>query len=576
MSYPSIKDNDFYEKINKIYKKFTIEKNKKKLEGICFPTEYELQMPQKFVGEYINPKTPYKGILIYHRIGAGKTCTAIQIAEKWKHHRKIIVVLPASLKGNFRTELRSMCAKNEYLSEKEKATLKKFHPSDKEYAEIIDASDDRIDKYYQIYSYNKFIESLENKTINFNNTLLIIDEIQNMVSEEGKYYQVLYDAIHNAPTNMRIVLLSATPMFDKPSEIALTINLLRIPDKLPIGKEFDKEFIVPQTKNGLITFKVHNLDSFKEKIKGYVSYFRGAPPFVFPKMTLKYVYCEMSDFQYSVYNSVLKHEEKEIELRRIKKKIDESVSVSNLPNNFYIGTRFVSNVVFPNKKIGEEGFESFKGKYIIKDLEKYSTKFFKIIGKIQSCSGKVFVYSSFKEFGGIRSFARVLDEFGYKNYLQHGEGKKRYAIWSGDENIEVKEEIKAVYNRAENLYGHKLKILLGSPSIKEGISLTAVKQVHLIDPYWNKSRIDQVVGRASRFCSHKDLEEDKRTVKVYIYIAVHPNIKQTVDQYISFVADRKNKVIVEFERAIKEAAIDCTLFKKGNVFQDEEDIQCVL
>ena len=34
------------------------------------------------------------------------------------------------------------------------------------------------------------------------------------------------------------------------------------------------------------------------------------------------------------------------------------------------------------------------------------------------------------------------------------------------------------------------------------------------------------------------------------------------------------KVISEFERAIKEAAIDCTLFKKGNVFQDEEDIKC--
>jgi hypothetical protein len=164
--YPSIKDDNFYQKINKIYKKFIIPKNKKNLNQICFPSEYQLQLPQKFVAEYINPKSPYKGVLVYHRIGAGKTCTAIQIAEKWKHSKKIIVVLPASLKGNFRNELRSLCAKNEYLTDNERKTLHKFHPADSEYAEIIENSDDKIDKYYRIYSYNKFIELLEADEIN--------------------------------------------------------------------------------------------------------------------------------------------------------------------------------------------------------------------------------------------------------------------------------------------------------------------------------------------------------------------------------------------------------------------------
>jgi hypothetical protein len=368
---------------------------------------------------------------------------------------------------------------------------------------------------------------------------------------------------------MRIVLLSATPMFDKPNEIALTMNLLRIPHELPIGKEFDKKFISVYDNNGKLNLKVKNIDYFKEQLKGYVSYFRGAPPNVFPKMTLKYVDCEMSDFQYSIYKSVLKNEEKQ------SGKSLDGLSVRDLPNNFYIGTRFVSNVVFPNKKVGEGGLKSFKGVHIKKNLEIYSPKFFKIIEKIESKSGKAFVYSSFKEFGGIRSFVKVLEEFGYKNYLEHGEGKKRYAIWSGDENIEVKEEIKTIYNQKTNLNGSKIKVLLGSPSIKEGISLTGVRQVHLIDPYWNKSRIDQVVGRASRFCSHKDLEEEKRTVKVYIYIATHPEINQTVDQYIAYVADRKNKVISEFEKAIKESAVDCSLFKNGNVFKGEDDLKCV-
>jgi len=573
MIYPSIKDDQFYDKINKIYKKYNIPKSNKTLKQICFPKEYELQLPQKFIADYINPKTPYKGLLVYHRIGAGKTCAAIQIGEQWKEHRKIIFVLPASLKGNFRNELRSLCAENAYLTEKERAKLKKLHPLDDEYKNIIKQSDTRINKYYKIYSYNKFIEHLEYKEINFNNCLLIIDEIQNMVSEDGKYYNILYDALQKAPTNMRTVLLSATPMFDKPSEIALTLNLLRLTNEIPVGKEFDKKFITEYTQNDKTYFKVKNIDVFKEYVKGYISYFRGAPPIAFPKMTIRYVECEMSEFQYNIYKSVLRNEE--IHMEQMRHKVNVSSSMKSLPNNFYIGTRFVSNVVFPNKQIGESGLKSFKGKHILKDLEKYSTKFFKILERIKSCGGKVFVYSSFKEFGGIRSFIRVLDEFGYKNYAEDGEGRNRYAVWSGDENTEMKDEIKAVYNQPKNNTGKYIKILLGSPSIKEGISLTAVRQVHLMDPYWNKSRIDQVIGRASRFCSHKDLEEHQRKVKVYIYIATHPDINQTVDQYISFVANRKNKLISEFEKAIKEAAVDCTLFKKGNVFENEDNIKCV-
>ena len=46
-------------------------------------------------------------LLIYHRIGSGKTCSAIQIGEKFKKNKRIIVVVPASLRGNFRNELRS-------------------------------------------------------------------------------------------------------------------------------------------------------------------------------------------------------------------------------------------------------------------------------------------------------------------------------------------------------------------------------------------------------------------------------------------------------------------------------------
>jgi hypothetical protein len=572
MSYPQIESKDFYKKINKLYSNYRISKNKKSFNEFCNPEKYELQLPQKFVSAFINPKTPYKGVLVYHRIGAGKTCAAIRVGEVFKHQRKIIVVLPASLKGNFRTELRSLCAGNEYLTESERKKLSKLHPSSKEYKEIIEDSDERIDKHYQIYSYNKFIDSVQNNKVKLNNSLLIIDEIQNMVSEEGTYYNELSKLLKKAPADLRVILLSATPMFDKPYEIGLTINLLRPKYTFPIGADFDKKFIsVKKTKNDDYKVEMKNIDLFKQSIKGYISYFRGAPPYVFPEVNIKYVRCEMTPFQLSSYKAIIRNEENE-DTAKLKKKLLKTLNVGALPNHFFIGTRYVSNIVFPNKKVGEDGLDSFTKMKILGNLEKYSVKYHKIMTKINNASGKIFIYSGFKEYAGLKSFVRVLEAFGYSNYAEKGEGVKRFAIWSGDENMNYKEEIKEVYNRKDNLNGSKLKIILGSSSIKEGVSFKGVRQVHIIEPYWNIPRLEQVIGRASRFCSHKDLEKEKRNVKVYIYLAVAPENEEitTVDEYIYELSRRKNKLVNEFELAVKQAAIDCDLNLNANIDQDNK------
>jgi superfamily II DNA or RNA helicase len=573
MSYPPIKDDDFTRKINDKYKKYTIQKKKKSFNSICYPKEYNLQVQQKFLAKYINPKTQYKGVLVFHRIGAGKTCTAVNIAEQWKHKRKIIVVTPASLVGNFRDELRSPCAKNNYLKDKERKKLSRLHPSSKEYKEIIKISDKRIDKFYKIYSYNKFVDLSEEGAMSLHNTILIVDEIQNMISTTGKYYQVLYDMIHDAPESLRVVLLSATPMFDKPIEIALTMNLLRIPFEFPVGRQFEKMFIkeTENVRSGTIVQTAKNLNKFKEMIKGYVSYYRGAPAHVFPDANIRYVKCEMSDFQYRSYLTVLKGERDKVS-RILAFRYGE---VYSLPNNFFIGTRLISNVCFPNRGVGEEGFDSFRGKYLnLKNLKKYSIKFYKILKRIKRSKGPVFIYSNFKEFGGLRAFVRVLEYHGYSDYTKMGEGRKRFAMWSGDEKNETREEIKAVFNQKENMNGSRLRVLFLSPAGKEGLSLRNVRQAHILEPYWNKSRISQIIGRGVRYCSHKDLSEENRVVKVYIYIAVHRNEKLSIDEHIAKMAMTKGKLIGEFEQALKEVAVDCKLFKNGNLMAGDESIKC--
>ncbi len=565
IKYPKVDDEKFNTKISKIYKKYKIKKQKKSMKEICYPKKYTLQIPQRFVSEFINPKTPYKGLLVYHQIGAGKTCAAIQIAEQWKKKRKILIISPASLMGNFAKELRTPCGANEYITDKEREQLKRLEPGSDEYKAIIKKSDKRINKYYKIVSYHKYIDLVKKKRISLKNTIMIIDEVQNIVSERGSFYRILLNSILNAPDDLRVVLLSATPIFDKPIEIALTLNLMRLPEPLPVGTKFNDTFLeCERTPKGIVKYEAINMDMFKQMIKGYVSYYRGAPPQAFPKKDIKYVRCRMSEFQYKSYKTVFS---KEGPFR--------TGDILKLPDNFFIGSRLISNIAFPNRGINEDGYESLKGKHLqMRNLKTYSTKMYKIVKSVKRAEGPTFVYSNFKSYGGIKTFAKVLEGQGFKDYRKHGPGKKRYAIWSGDIPHHIKEEIKDVFNKRENIDGSQIKVMLGSPSIKEGVSLLRVTEVHVMEPYWNISRLQQIIGRAIRFCSHKDVPRDRRFVQVYIYIAVHPDDKYTIDKHIINIAFNKEQLISQFEVALKEAAVDCMLFKEANVHRGEKKLKC--
>ena len=149
----------------------------------------------------------------------------------------------------------------------------------------------------------------------------------------------------------------------------------------------------------------------------------------------------------------------------------------------------------------------------------------------------------------------------------------RYAVWSSDVSMDKREEIKAVFNQKDNQNGSKLRILIISPSGKEGLSLYNVKQIHILEPYWNMKRIEQIIGRGVRYCSHKHLPENTRNVKVYIYLATYKGSGNTIDMYIQKMALGKDKLISKFEMAIKESAIDCSLFHNANSDKTEK-IKC--
>jgi superfamily II DNA or RNA helicase len=573
--YPKINDPNFNEKVTQVFKKYKIIKVPSTLKEVCYPEKYTIQPHQKLASAFINPDTPYKGVLLDYGIGSGKTCASIQIAEQWKKKYRIMAVLPASLKGNYYNELRSMCTGEEYITNKEREQLKKLHPGSKEYKAIIEKTEERIHKYYDIYSYNKFITLIDEDVISLDKTVLIIDEVQNMVSEYGSYYHKLYEFVKAAPDNARIVLLSATPVYDKPSELALTLNLLPLPKLIPSGHEFYRKYVKTRKNpdTGKITYKVKNTTHLKKLCKGFVSYYRGAPPLSYPEKRIHYVKCKMGDFQFKSYLAIaadlFKNKKAD---RQIEKTIHafKNGDIFNLPQSFFLGMRLISNIAYPNKGIKEDGYESFIGdKLSMANLKEYSVKFYKIIRSVKRCQGTVFIYSNFKEYGGLKPLIRALEHQGFKNYHTHGEGPKRFALWTGDEKLEYREHMKTIFNSADNVDGSRIKIVLGSSAVREGVSFLRVKEAHILEPYWNMSRMEQIMGRVVRFCSHRDIPKSEQYVDIYIYIATHPEEPNTIDYHILNMALRKQEINSKFERALKEVAMDCELFYKANNDSDD-------
>lgn len=536
------------------------------MKEVCYPKnkEFKLLPQQLFVPDYIeNNIDDMNGLLIFHEIGSGKTCTAIRICEKFKKTKKIVVVLPASLIGNFRNELRSKCpGENMYITKEEKKLLDTLNPMDKKYNKIIEKSNERIDKYYNIYSYQIFTKEVIRGMIEMENTILIIDEVQNMVSLKGTFYYNLKRVIDKADIDSKVFLLSATPMFDNPSEIALTLNLLRPKNTFPVGEDFFYTYLMRHAD----FYQAFNLEDFKINCTGLISYYRGNLPISYPRAKIQVIRCLMSDHQLGIYRIERAKNKK----KKTKRKIIDSFS---FPKAYLVGSRIISNIAYPNGMNGMEGFESLEGN--MDRMRDYSCKIVKIIKKIESSFGPIFIYSTFLDIGGIKPIVEYLKFNGYKDFEKEGPGNMRFAVYSGNQSLTKREKIKKVFNSYKNKDGDHIKIIIGSPSTREGISFLRVNQVHILEPHWNYSRLKQIMGRAIRFCSHKDLPDEKQFVNVFLYLAVHPKIGKSVDEHLWSISKKKYTLIKEFEHAMKEVAIDCKIFLNRNSLpSDKLKIKC--
>ena len=290
--------------------------------------EFELLPHQLFVKNFLSFQTPYNSLLLYHGLGSGKTCSSIGIAEEMRSYMKqvgvkqrIIVVAAPNVQNNFKLQLfdeRKLtevdgiwnidsCIGNTLVKEVNPTSLTGLSKE-----KVISQIKTIINQYYVFMGYVElanFIrkkisvptgadyspeETRKQEIVNmrkfFNNRMIIIDEVHNIRmtkdNTDGKTAQYLLKLAKSC-NNMRLLLLSATPMYNSYSEIIWLVNLMNANDKR--GLISSEEIF---TSDG--TFKEQKVDSdgniteeggrelLHRKLIGYVSYVRGENPYTFP------------------------------------------------------------------------------------------------------------------------------------------------------------------------------------------------------------------------------------------------------------------------------------------------------
>ena len=231
------------------------------------------------------------------------------------------------------------------------------------------------------------------------------------------------------------------------------------------------------------------------------------------------------------------------------------------------------------------------------------------------------IYSNFRKLEGIGLFRLALLYHGYKelkivnnrikinamfkpqDYMDDKKEHRYFSLFTGTESVEEKEILLNIYNnRFKNLpqvtqddirehfghlkdgnkYGEIIKILMITASGAEGIDLKNTRFVHIMEPYWHHVRINQVIGRARRICSHMDLVKDLKNVKVYMYISIFGDDVLKTDQYsdlknmdnsestdmrLKNIMEQKEKLSERFLDVLKRTSIDCVLNHRNKCFR---------
>lgn len=518
------------------------------------PTGIGIPMPhQELIGNFLRGVSPVEGLLLVHDMGTGKTCTAIQAIENNIHDevygmkKGLILNKGKAIMTNFINELVNKCTTN-YSSDSNKKLWSTFYTF----------------STFEIFA--KKISKLTDEYIkdHYNNTFLVIDEVHNILNEQGNVYSEIYRFI-NLIENKKILLLSGTPVKDVPENFVPIINLLLKPEERINIKTFKDVYY---DKKGNLT------ENFKEKIRNKVSYLKSSKPEI-PIVEKGSVALELKKFK------VISHTMREFQSKIYRKafKLDEQGL------GIYNNSRQASRMVFPDGSYGTEGFDKYVNlkkmtlnqelkQYLISsgtDLESildrignlsilYEHKIRAII-KADSKQEKTLMYDDLVKGSGIIVFALLLKFCKFTKF--------RLITAETTTNSTIS-RIQKQFN--EDVLGEDISVILGSKVIAEGFTFKDVLHEHVV-PHWNNTETLQVLARGIRMGSHENILKIKKNAKVSTYRhVVFPikNLEISIDYIMTKTSETKELEINKILSAIEENSITCRQFSDRN-----ETLDCI-
>jgi hypothetical protein len=513
----------------------------------------------------------------------------------------------------------------------------------------------------------------------FNHRLLIVDEIHNVRSDEEakdakdakkgtSVSAELYKLVRYAD-NLRLLLLSGTPMYNDPREIVWLLNLMNVNDRratISVGDVFDRDGNLLRV-NG----RALGAELLRIKSTGYISVVKGENPYIFPYRmhprdfapahsyvlnreqhpTLQLNGTPIPDpLQHlDVYlNPAGPYQEAAYGYIIDRKRLEMTADATSFGSFLLKQPIEALNMVYPsvdfdktanriNKKkasgatdaavsaadvallkhtdiksmLGDAGLrrvmkyeESDDGAHISNfeykpntltnygrifspaEIGKYSSKIASICAQIEKANGIVLIYSEYIG-GGAVPIALALEEMGFTRHdkdvgslfksapvsqlmvqLQPQSQSQpprrfaaKYAMFTGDKQLSPDNRAELEALTTDNANGQRIKVVIISKAGSEGIDFKNVRQVHIMEPWYNMNRIEQIIGRAVRNCSHADLPFAERNVQLFLYGTLLPAspAMEAADIYVYRLAEAKAAQIGQVSRILKENATDCLL-----------------
>lgn len=364
----------------------------------------------------------------------------------------------------------------------------------------------------KFYTYTKLKKLIKETNIDILSEFSVILDEAHSLRNETMDNMMIISALELVK---RMILLTATPVINYLNDLSVLVNIMKNKAVLPTDiRTFNASYY--DETGGVVT----NKDVLAKKLEDCISYYdRKKEHADYPESDTMYIDVDMNDQQLEEYRSYVKKFLYDQTIGSLTYKIDFENINARKKNFFLNATRQLSNTI--------DGSSDFPK---IQQIYKY----------IKKGPYPCVIYSNYLK-NGVFALTPMLEKDGMT-----------YKTITGDTNDEKINKIVDFYNKG------RYQVLLITSAGSESLDLKNTRQIHIMEPHWNESRIKQVIGRVIRYKSHVSLPDAERHVMIYRWCSVFSELinNTSADQYLINLSKKKDKIFSQFNSIIRDVSIE--------------------